>query len=738
MLVVFVAVLFSNAVMALSLLVVGFQLRAADERLTRLLTYITCSSMVWSLGSGLMLIQADEVSAHIARCIDLMGTVSFMVSCIMILGEISTISAKVQKIFVSFSSCGYLLWFASILPGIFEFNISDWGMSFEFKNKVYAGIYLVFFIACALCMLVNIIYMLRSNKKSVRLFATSFFIVWIIILTGSFTDMLLPIINEQSAPGSSIAQFWGLIIVWYAIDNVRHSNLTVKNMSLRVYDAISTPVIMADIDGNIKVCNESAVEFFELTKDENGNYGNMYLLFTLPADADVSNHPDHLTFDAFCNRNNVYCNIRSNTIKDRFNDTIGYISLFTDLSTQLEYTHSIESARTEAISANKAKSLFLANMSHEIRTPVNAIMGFADIAISENTNPQISDYLSDIKNASQTLLSSINDILNISKIESGKMELVNEEYSLRALLYNVHKIISVQAESKKLSFAINLSGFVPTKLYGDDVRIQEILINLCNNAVKYTKEGSVWLNVCGRRKDDFVELTLSVKDTGIGIKPVDVKNLFSAYERMDKEKNHRTEGTGLGLSIVHGYVNLMGGTIDVKSEYGVGSEFIVTITQKILDDKELSLEDITRTESTQKRFGNIRVKNTRLMVVDDNRVNLKVITRTLEKYGIAPDSADSGKQAIEMARANEYPIILMDHMMPEMDGVETMSAIRKISDYYKYDGKIVVLTANAIEGVKQELLAAGFDDYLSKPLNYSELERVFRSFVAPENIDELD
>ena len=731
----FEIVLFGNTVIALCLLVVAMQLRRSDDRLTRILIFFTSSSMIWSLGSALLVIQTAELPAHICRCIDLFGTVGYMISIIMFMGQISEISVRLRALFSHFAYLGFFVWVVSFLPGIFEFSLSEWGMSFAMKNKIYGGVYLFYFITCALLMLINMILMLKSAKKSVRFFAKCFIVVWIIILTGSFTDMLLPLINSISAPGSCIAQFWGLIIVWYAIDNLRSSSLTVKNMSAQLYNAVSTPIIMADEYGNIKVCNEAAISFFGFAKDDEGNYGSVYELFDTPEELNIEGVQEFVAFDATCKLNNVFCNIISNTIRDDFGDPIGYISLFTDLTKQLEDKEKIEEARQDAIEANRAKSLFLANMSHEIRTPVNAIMGFAEIALSENPSPQLRDYLTDIKNASGTLLTSINDILNISKIESGKMDIVNEEYFLKTMLGNVAKIISVQARNKNLAFSLNISGYVPSKLYGDDVRIQEILINLCNNAVKYTQQGSISLNISGERDGDKkVKLTMSVKDSGIGIKEEDLKNLFAAYERMDKEKNHRTEGTGLGLSIVRGYLDLMGGDIEVKSEYGLGSEFIAHITQDIIDASPIDTGGLMKNEESGKRFGNLRIKDTRVLVVDDNRVNLKVISKTLEKYGVLCDLATSGAEALSICKNTEYPLILMDHMMPEMDGVETMNALKEKYEFYRTTARIVVLTANAIDGVREELKDSGFDDYLSKPINYEELERVLKETVASDKI----
>ena len=733
----FVGLLFSNAVFAFTLSLVALQRKAKDDKMEFILFFFTLSSSIWSLGSGILVISNTDRLSHFARSTDLAGTVGFMITIIMILGYIASTNGKIIQKLVYFSELGIILFAFSLFPNAFTFSQSKWGTSFAFTSPIYGTIYTVFFVFCSLAMLYEIIEIHKGDSKSKKFFSTCFLLVLVIILLGSFTDMILPLFGKPSAPGSSIAQFWGLLIVWYACDHISHSRLTVKNMSTKIYDALSTPIIMATKAGNVMVVNDAAKEFFQLP-DESGKDGfcMIYELFDLPTETKITEDTKFVTFDALCKKNNVYCNIRSNTAYDFFKEPIGYISIITDLTNQLEARQKLEEAKQEAIDANKAKSLFLANMSHEIRTPVNAIMGFSEIALSEELTPQLREYFTDIKTASNTLLSSINDILNISKIESGKMEIVNEAYFIKPLLKNVAKIISVQAAGKDLAFSSSISGYVPVKLIGDDVRIQEILINLLNNSVKYTQYGKVSLEVHGERiSDKFVNLSFYIRDTGIGIKPEDIDNLFTAYERMDSKKNHRTEGTGLGLSIVNGYVNLMGGVIEVNSEYGKGSEFVVKLIQEIVDPSELSLSDLSKNDKKTSELGGFKIKNTRILTVDDNKVNLKVISKTLEKYGLQVDTANSGKDAIRMCKETRYPLVLMDHMMPDMDGLETMEMLRKEIEYYRTEAKIVVLTANAVDGVKKELIDAGFDDYLAKPIIYSELEKVLKQYIPEENFE---
>lgn len=735
---VFVAILFSNAIFSLAWLIVGLQKRERQYKGSTYLVFFTGASVIWSLGSGFLVFQTEVLPAHIARCVDLFGTVVYMIAVILILSTISNVSITLKRVFYGFTHLGFFIFGYSLLPDAFVFERQNWGMSFSFKSAVYGNIYTAFFLSCALIMVYLIYNMLTEGNKSARFFAKAFIVVWLIIVIGSVSDMVLPIFGAPSAPGSSIAQFWGLVIVWYAMDHVSHSIISVKNMSEQVYYSISSPVFMTDKDGKIIVYNDAAASFFKVDRDSSETH-NINEYFTIPANAKYYDGGKTVSFEAHCKANGILCSVQGNKVIDRFDELIGYIGVLTDLTEQLETRKKLEEAREEADSANKAKSLFLANMSHEIRTPVNAIMGFSELALAENPSKEMKEYLDDIKSASNTLLSSINDILNISKIEAGKLEIVNEDYSFLSLLRSVKSIISVQASAKDLSFSVVIDGQVPMGLYGDDVRIQEILINLLNNSVKYTDNGHVILKVSAKKRGkEFVELVLSVSDSGRGIKEEDLKKLFDAFERADKQKNHRTEGTGLGLSIVKGYLNLMGGSINVKSEYGKGSEFTVCIGQKIKDPTPLTQDDLTKTDNAVKRLGRIKVKDTKVLLVDDNKVNLKVISKIFMTYGLSTDMAISGKEALEMCKNHNYPIVFMDHMMPEMDGVETMHELRKSSAFYEKDCVIVVLTANALDGIKEGLMKEGFNDYLSKPLNLDEFERTIKTYLPKELIEESE
>lgn len=379
----------------------------------------------------------------------------------------------------------------------------------------------------------------------------------------------------------------------------------------------------------------------------------------------------------------------------------------------------------EVEEANESKSRFLANMSHEIRTPMNSILGFSEILLKQDMSDEHKEYVENIRESSDNLLTIINDILDISKIETGKMEIVEKVFVTKHLLKGVCVQIKSLADKKGIEFKTNISSSIPSKLYGDEIRIREIIINILNNAVKYTPEGSVLFEVnTDEPVDNITVLNIKVTDTGIGISSENKELIFHAFEQADKQKNHGIEGTGLGLSIVRSYIELMHGWINVESEVGKGSTFIINIPLSAIDLEPMGEITYERDEKPKSRISDIKIDK-KVLVVDDSMVNLKVIGRALQNYGIKVDSASSGQKAIEYCMENTYDIILMDQMMPVMDGVEAMRKIHELPGYEKGGAcKIVALTANAIKGVEEELLAEGFDRYLKKPIEFDKLETV--------------
>ena len=396
-----------------------------------------------------------------------------------------------------------------------------------------------------------------------------------------------------------------------------------------------------------------------------------------------------------------------------------------------------EKAKELAQQANRAKSDFLANMSHEIRTPINAVLGMDEIILRETEDPQILEYASNIKQSGNMLLSLINDILDFSKIESGKMDIVPVDYDFGILLGETIDLIRPKAENKNLQIELNIEPSTPLHLHGDEVRIRQIITNILTNAVKYTPEGKITLTVSGTKvSEKSVKLYISVKDTGIGIKKEDMERMFESFQRVDESRNRNIEGTGLGLSITMLLLNLMGSRLEVESTYGEGSDFYFYLEQEVLDDAVLG-ENIEKYYEKSREEIHVSSEpfyapNARILVVDDNKMNLVVFKGLLKNHGMQIDTAMSGKECLALIQKNAYHMIFMDHLMPEMDGVETLRRIRELENNQSKNAIIIILTANAISGAREMFLKEGFGDYLSKPIKILKLERMIQKYLPKE------
>ena len=405
---------------------------------------------------------------------------------------------------------------------------------------------------------------------------------------------------------------------------------------------------------------------------------------------------------------------------------VNYIMYFTIDNPDVKMIAQLNEAKIAAEKANTAKTEFLSSMSHEIRTPLNAIVGFSNMLLEDKTLPDSAkDEVNDIVMASDNLLEIVNGILDISKIEAGKLEIVNTEYDFNKVTTELIALTKGRLGDKPIELITKIDDTIPRVLYGDASRLKQICVNILTNAVKYTKEGSITFSINSIIKNDVCRLIISVEDTGIGIKQENINKLFNKFERLDLEDNVTIEGTGLGLAITKKLVDLMHGKIVVQSVYGKGSKFTVSIDQRIVKNPTITTSEPVIASDE------IKVNNKLVLVVDDNKINLKVAERLLGTYGITTECVESGFICIDnLKNGKKYDLILMDDMMPKLSGVETLHKIKEqIPDF---NIPTVALTANALTGMREKYLADGFDDYLAKPISKDELNRVIHEYLNKE------
>jgi len=400
----------------------------------------------------------------------------------------------------------------------------------------------------------------------------------------------------------------------------------------------------------------------------------------------------------------------------------------------------VEKERQHAIAASESKAKFLANMSHEIRTPINVVIGMNEMILRENKDKAISEYADNIKSASNLLLNLINDILDFSKMEAGKLQIVENDYSLSTLLNDVILGADVRAKQKQLELKLDIDETMPSVLRGDDIRIRQVLNNLLSNAIKYTEKGSISFIAKSIRKENGFCLLFSVKDTGIGISQEDMAKLFDSFQRLEMSKNRYIQGTGLGLNIAKQLVDSMHGTIEVESEHGVGSCFTIQLPQVIIDETAMGKpgqKKIDRTASAEPvstSHATFTSPDAKLLAVDDNHMNLMVLKGLLKRSQIQLDTASGGNECLQMTKEKKYDLILMDHMMPDPDGIATLHMLRADQSNPNHDTTVIVLTANAIEGMREEYLAEGFADYLSKPIEVEKLEDTLAKYLPNHSL----
>ena len=486
----------------------------------------------------------------------------------------------------------------------------------------------------------------------------------------------------------------------------------VKNAKNYIIDNLKEAVIVTDADHRFLFLNSMADKIITSINKEQGYSTDDKIYAFIQGSQDFFDWKDR------------HYQVEETVLKD--NELIqGYMMTIVDVTKLIEQNHLMKRLVLQTEDANRAKTNFVSNMSHEIRTPMNSIVGITEILLRSRHSPKEQEYLLNIQSSGRVLLTIINDVLDCSKMEAGKMQLFDEPYDTCSLFHDLRISMENRIGHSGLELIYDIDQDIPCKLKGDMGRIRQVIINLVNNAIKYTEKGSVRFSVHVRQKNtDKVMLYYEVADTGIGIRKEDQKILFDAFQRVEMDRNRYVEGTGLGLTISQNLVNMMGGVIEVESEYGKGSRFFFTIEQTIIDPTPVSAVNYNgqKDNVTEKEAECLFIApEAHILLVDDNELNLVVAKELLKPLRMQIDTAENGLQAVKMVRGSQYDLVLMDHMMPVMDGIEAAKAIRALPEDKYQKLPIIALTANAMVDARKEFLNAGMNGFVAKPIDFARI-----------------
>ena len=696
--------------------------------------YMVCISVFfWDFGYAWMSLCYDNDFAYVARAIALMAINWYMIFALRYVSLLTNFSFKILNTFLGvFATLSILAWTQIIQKDAVHFVTTPWG--YWYYSKMSAARILQFITVISVIILYYVILQLgkkKAHKKREKDVLIRFrWFGWIIVLGYMFDTIVPTILHTAAIPGSCICAFFSAMILFQISRKNRTFGISPANVSQYVFQDVQIPVVITDDKETIVLYNQYVQQFCEEQGIEylNHELGDFFDLGEANTKSDETLALSKITGMSFM--------MNSTQVMDQFDDLLCTIYFFRDITKEREYMKMLEESRQLAESANAAKSNFLANMSHEIRTPMNAIIGMSDIALQDEDLPEQNRLqLTEIGVAAHNLLDIINDILDISKIEAGKYELVEDTYELARLLNDVSNIITIRVQEANSRYELQVDPTIPKKVIGDVTKVRQILLNILGNAAKFTTKGVVKLSVGWDQNQKEAQLVFDVEDTGIGIKEEDIDKIFGTFTQVDTKKNRSIQGTGLGLAISRNLAQMMHGDIVVSSVYGEGSKFRITIVQQVVEYEELGVEIATvlekreyQIQETKKNIDIVPRPEARILIVDDSRVNLMVASGLMKKYNMQIDTASSGMEAVEKVKNADYDIVFMDHMMPEMDGIDTTKMIRALGGKFE-TLTIIALTANAVGEVKNLFLEEGLQDFLSKPIDRKALDEIINKWL---------
>ena len=691
---------------------------------------------LWSGGYGIMgFTETGEVAA-VFRAVGLVGVAGFMMTEALMVAYMVELPKWLFRAYVMIFGIFAVVDLYFFIPDQHTFVRLNGRMCYYTTNSFGRMVHSIFLAFVAVTMIAMAILWVHKEKlKRQSYYVRAAILANIAILFSIIPDTILPMLGKPSFPSSAYGMFLTYMITWFWATKFNAFSITVGNLSQYIYESANTAILIFDEYFRLVLANPYGQELLGIKKIENQKLMQLFQ----GTDAEFGRIKDGILRDnkgvaeLVSVHGAISCALNFSLARDFHDDPYCIVCFVYDLTKE-------KNMLEEVVRANEAKSQFLANMSHEIRTPINGILGMDSVLLKECHDENLREYAKNIQSAGQSLLSIINDILDISKIESGKMEILTIRYQLFSVLNDCYNLTKIKLHNKPVSFIMQINEKLPSWLYGDEVRIRQIINNFLSNAVKYTKEGNITFELDFEEKtDEQILLVITVRDTGIGIKEEDLGKLFESFTRIEEKRNRNIEGTGLGLNLTKNLVNLMGGEVFAESTYGKGSCFTAKIPQKIADAKPMGdfgkrYQQYLSTSDDDKL--SFLAPDAKILVVDDVTMNLKVVEGLLKATKIQIDTAVSGSECLECVKTTPYQMIFLDHMMPEMDGLETLEHMKNLADNPNAQTPVIMLTANAIVGAKEEYIEAGFTDYLTKPIRETELLEMILKYLPEELVCE--
>ena len=690
---------------------------------------------LWSGGYGIMGFAESSEDAAVFRAIGLIGIAGFMMAEALMVAYMSELPKRLFRIYASVFGIFAAVDLLFFIPDYHEFVRINGRMCYYSTNSIGRAVHNAFLAFIAVTMIFIAIVWVHKEKPTRQVYYVRAAILSnLTILVSIIPDTILPLLGKPSFPSSAYGMFLTYMITWFWATRFNAFSITVGNLSQYIYESANTAILILDEHFRLFLVNKYGRELLGIHKIENQKLSELFQSSEEEADRLLAGvlRDNKGVAELVSVHGEVSCSLNFSVARDFHEDPYCIVCFVYDLTKE-------KNMLEQLVRANEAKSQFLANMSHEIRTPINGILGMDSMLLKECKDEVLREYAKNIQSAGQSLLSIINDILDISKIESGKLEILPIKYELFSILNDCYNLTKAKLQEKPLEFEIRVNENLPSWLYGDEVRIRQIINNFLSNAVKYTKQGKVTFCLDYEQKsDEQIQLVISVADTGIGIREEDLGKLFTSFTRIEEKRNRNIEGTGLGLSLTKNLVDLMGGEVIVESTYGRGSCFTARIPQKIVDATPMG--DFSRRyqqylSSSDDDTLSFSAPEAKILVVDDVEMNLKVVKGLLKETQIQIDTAVSGRQCLERVKTTRYDVIFLDHMMPEMDGIETLQNMKLLKDNLNREVPVIMLTANAIVGAKEEYIQAGFTDYLTKPIQETELLAMLLKYLPEEHME---